>query len=87
MDEEMKGEMSDMSKEIDYKCKPWKKDNSKFKVPTNIKFKDMSEMMDGFNIKEATEEAETMANEFICNHCKNFPAEEIEECLGGVVCD
>lgn len=35
----------DLEKEVDYKCSPWSADNSKFTVPTDVKFVDMSEMM------------------------------------------
>ncbi len=90
MDEKMKNSVSKMTDEINYKCVSWKKDSSKFKAPSNINFQDMSEMMEGMgdiDIAEEAEKAEAQANEFICDLCKNAPASEQEECLGGVVCD
>lgn len=35
----------DLDKEVDYKCSSWSADNSKFTVPTDVKFVDMSETM------------------------------------------
>lgn len=37
----------DVDKKVDYKCEPWSKDESKFTLPTNIKFTDLSVMMKG----------------------------------------
>ena len=88
MGEKNKETVSNLSEEIDFECKSWKKDNSKFKVPTNIEFKDMSEMMEGFedmDLGEELENAEIMGDEFLCEICKNAP--DPEDCLGGVVCD
>ncbi len=39
------GAKEDMEKEYDMKCSPWGVDQSKFTLPTNIKFTDLSEMM------------------------------------------
>ena len=83
--------ISDMSKKIKFECKSWKKDNSKFKVPTNIEFQDLSEMMEGFkdvDMEKEIKNAGAQANEFLCNHCKNAPTPELmKECLGDVVCE
>lgn len=90
LDKKQRESVSDMAKEIDFKCSSWKKDNSKFKAPSNIEFEDMSAMMEDLgdiNFAEEAAKAETQGNEFICNLCKNAPASEMEECLGGVVCD
>ena len=86
-DEKMKEGVSDLSKDIDFKCKSWKKDNSKFKAPSNGVFEDLSEMMEGLGDMPSQEEMEADANKMICELCKNAPASEMEECLGGVVCD
>ena len=85
MDAEMKKSVSDMSKEIDFKCKSWKKDNSKFEAPSNIVFEDLSEMMAGLEDMPSQEEMEADANKMICELCQNAP--DPEECLDGVVCD
>ena len=39
------GVQEDMEKEYDMKCLPWGVDQSKFTVPSNIKFTDLSEIM------------------------------------------
>jgi len=80
--------VSNLSKEIEFECKSWKKDNSKFKVPTNIEFQDMSEMMEGFedvDLEKELEDAEAQGNKMICEICKNAP--DPIDCLDGVVCD
>ena len=91
LDKKQKEDVSDLAKEIDFKCKSWKKDSSKFKVPSNVVFENLTEMiedMGDFNIAEEVENAEAQANEFLCNHCKNAPTPElVAECLGDVVCD
>ena len=35
----------DMNQKVGLKCSPWLPDNSKFTVPTNIKFQDMSQLL------------------------------------------
>ncbi|MEA2007227.1 MAG: hypothetical protein U9O20_03665 [Patescibacteria group bacterium] len=86
MDEKMKNSVSEMTNEIDFECKKWKKDNSKFEIPSNVNFQDMSEMMEGLEIP-SQEEMEADANKAICDACKNVPADLQAECLDGVVCD
>lgn len=46
------GETDTMKKKIDYKCRPWIIDNSKFTVPLDVDFKDMTEIMGGFDMNE-----------------------------------
>ena len=87
LDKKMKEEVSDLSKDINFSCKSWKKDSSKFKAPSNIVFEDLSEMMGGLEDMPSQEEMEAEANKMICELCKNAPALEMEECLGDVVCD
>lgn len=36
----------DLNQKLDYKCNPWGVDKSKFNPPTNIKFTDLSKMME-----------------------------------------
>jgi len=45
--EESDYQYKDQTQKVDYKCRPWVVDNSKFDVPTNINFIDMNEMMKG----------------------------------------
>lgn len=39
---------NDQAQKFDYKCKKWIPDNSKFEIPGNIEFSDLTEMMKGF---------------------------------------
>ena len=90
LDKKQKESVSNMAKEIDFKCKPWKKDNSKFKVPSNIEFEDMSELaksLGDIDLGKEVENAKTQGDAFICNICKTVPVEGQAECLGDVVCD
>ena len=90
MGEQNEKTVANMAKDIDFKCKSWRKDNSKFKVPANIDFEDMSEMMAGFkdvDLEQTIKDAEAQANKLICDLCKNAPASEMAECLGDVICD
>lgn len=90
LSEKQEETVTDLSKEIDFECKSWKKDSSKFKTPSNVKFDDMSEMIKNLgdvNFEEEAKNAEDEGNKFICELCKMVPAEEQAECLGDVVCD
>ena len=37
----------DLNQQVDYSCKPWRADNSKFTVPSSVTFTDLSAMMKG----------------------------------------
>lgn len=90
-------DMANLAKNMDYECRAWIPDNSKFKVPTNIEFNDITEMMSGVSgvsgkfgdmSGEDINELENEANKFLCDHCKNAPTPElVAECLGDVVCE
>ncbi len=93
-DDDINKDMASMAKNMDYKCRAWIPDNSKFKIPTNIQFQDITEMMAGMTegIMNMTEEdmkkMETESNKWICEHCKTAPTPELKaECLGDVKCD
>jgi hypothetical protein len=69
-------EADKMKEEMDYKCRPWITDNSKFAVPTDIEFKDMTKMMQGFqegaedfNMDEMEKSAEN-AKAKLCGICR-----------------
>ena len=93
-DSDVNKSTANLAKELDYKCRAWIPNNSKFKVPTDIQFNDITEIMAGMaeGIGDMTEydikEMENEANKFLCEHCKNAPTPElVAECLGDVVCD
>ena len=93
-DKDVNKDMANLAKKMDYKCRAWIPDNSKFKVPTNIQFEDITEIMAGMadvvgNMTEKDiKEMENEANEWICEHCKSAPTPELmKECLGDVICE
>lgn len=93
-DSDVNKSMANLAKEMDYKCRAWIPDNSKFKIPTNIEFQDITEMMVGTaeEIGDMTEEdmkeLQDESNKWICDHCKNAPTPELRaECLGDIVCE
>lgn len=49
--EEFKNESIDLEKEGKIQCSPWVSDNAKFNPPSNIKFADLTEMMDSLKPK------------------------------------
>jgi len=54
----------DLNKDFGYKCKGWVVDNSKFTPPSNVKFTDFSQVMEG-SLK-ATPGAETKMDASVC---------------------
>ncbi len=90
-DNDVNKDMANLAKEMDYKCRPWIPDNSKFKIPADIQFQDITEMMAGMTegLGDMTEgdisDLKDEANKFLCEHCKNAP--DPAECLGDVVCE
>jgi hypothetical protein len=41
-------EVTDLEEEVNMKCRPWIKDSSKFEIPTEVVFNDMTQMMEDF---------------------------------------
>ncbi len=41
-------EVTDLKEEVNMKCRPWIKDSSKFEIPTEVVFNDMTQMMEDF---------------------------------------
>jgi len=89
----------EMRKQMNYKCRPWIVDNSKFAPPADIEFKDATVMMEGFkdmmtddfDLDEMMEEAEKDAEdarEWLCKMCETAPDEETKaECRADAECD
>ena len=83
-----------IEKAMNYKCRPWVKNNAKFKLPAGVEFKDVTEDM-----KELTEsfkdidtgEMETnlkaVTNQ-LCEMCENAPDEATKaECKASAGCE
>lgn len=77
----------EIRKKMNYKCRPWISDNSKFVPPSDIVFKDMSTMMQGFNNKDfdmdkvmdGAVEDDEKAKKMICDICEIAETSEIRE--------
>ena len=87
-------DIADLEEEIDMKCRPWIKDNSKFEVPTDREFDDITELMEGFqgiDLDEAIEEGEAdaeAAREQLCAMCETAPTQElIDQCKIDAECE
>ena len=87
-------DIADLQEEIDMKCRPWIKDSSKFEVPTDREFDDITEMMEGFqgmDLDEAIEEGEAdaeAAREQLCAMCETAPTQElIDQCKIDAECE
>ena len=65
----------DFEEEFEYDCDRWVVDNSLFKVPSDVQFSDMTEM-----IKTFQEGSENMMTD-MCKMCETLPPSAKEECL------
>jgi len=65
----------DMQKQVDYSCKPWPVDGSKFVLPSTVTFQDYTSMMQGV-MKGTSGTPSTMMqdNQAACGQCDNLPA-------------
>ena len=86
-------ETNKMKEEVDYKCRPWIPDDSKFIVPTDVEFRDMTEMMKGFqetmqnfNMDEIQGNAEK-ASAKLCAICEMLTGEARNKCRADAGCE
>ena len=79
-------EADKMREEMDYKCRPWIPDNSKFTVPSDVEFRDLTEMMQGFDIDEAEENAGE-ASAKLCEMCEMLTGEARNKCRADMGCE
>lgn len=63
---------TDLNKKVDMKCSPWSVDNSKFSVPADVKFSDVSEMMKG--VTGAGTSAAPKVDVSVCNQITDAAA-------------
>ncbi|MFH1427243.1 MAG: hypothetical protein ABIG60_01810 [Patescibacteria group bacterium] len=84
----------DLAKELNYKCRPWIVDGSKFIPPSDIVFDDITEMMAGFAEEFQNMDAEEMqegldeATEAVCDLCEYAPDEETKaNCKADAGCE
>lgn len=68
--------MRNMQQEYEYKCSNWKVDESKFELPKNIQFTDLTKMM-----QETQQQVEQMRQD-ACAMCEQLPEGEAkQQCL------
>ena len=72
----------DINKEINYSCSSWGTDTSYFKIPTDIQFTDLTEMMNQFNPVVKT--SATVNNQ--CSVCESMPEPSKTECKRALSC-
>lgn len=68
--------------EVQYSCTPWKKDLTKFEIPQDVTFTDLSEIMKNLTdttANEATLETSTPTPKLDCSICNQLPAGEAQE--------
>lgn len=87
------GEVDKMKEKIDYKCRPWIPDNSKFDIPTNIEFRDMTKIMEGFqdtmgniNMDEVKKSGEE-AKQKLCDMCEMLTGQAKNQCRADAGCE
>ncbi len=87
----------DLDKKVDYSCNAWITDNSKFQVPTTVKFSDMSKMMKDVmgqtNSKQSTPSVPAAATKSLedikasqCAACDSLPAASQAQCRQTLGC-
>lgn len=73
----------DVTQEVDYKCDAWTVNSTVFSLPTNIKFTDISEVMqDAIKAKPST----TGSPSSQCSICSSLSGEAKDTCLSSLNC-
>ena len=79
----------DVNKEMDYQCKPWSTDASKFELPRNVQFMEMGSIMPPGMADAMSQNMADTGNAdaggidmhaIQCGACAQAPAEEQEQC-------
>lgn len=80
----------DINKQVDYKCESWNPDSSKFTVPSERKFTDMSKMME--NAAKMMEKSSPNTsltpeeNAAACSACNSVTGDSKTQCLKALNC-
>lgn len=80
----------DINKQVDYKCEGWTIDPVKFAVPTEIKFQDMSQMMeDAAKMMQGSAPAASamQGNQAACSACNNLTGDAQTQCKRALKCN
>lgn len=65
---------NDLNQQVNLNCSPWIVDNSKFAVPTNIKFSDMSNLIPKTSALPSTKAETPALNESVCDQIEDATA-------------
>lgn len=90
--EEMSGQTGvqqsvDLNKQVDYKCTGWTPDPVKFAVPTEVKFQDMSKMLqDGLKMMPSGSPS-AASNAQACAACDNLEGDQQAQCKRALKCN
>ena len=77
----------DLNEDLDYQCKPWTVDASKFVLPSNVQFIDAAGMMPNTAMKSAATGGGGMdMHAMQCAACEQVPEEERAECKQALGC-
>jgi hypothetical protein len=79
----------DLDQKVSYSCSNWTKDSSKFTVPTNVKFIDISAMMHGGAPGAASATVGAQASVSVtaqCAACEQLPASAKAQCKAALQC-
>lgn len=91
--EEMSGQTGstqavDLNKEVDYTCASWTVDPIMFAVPTEVKFQDMSKMMENMGaITQSPVPGATSSNAAACAACENLEGDSQAQCKKALKCN
>ena len=76
----------DASKKADYDCSGWTVDSSLFVPPSNIKFSDLSSMMQGLMKSETKPSGTTNSTGANCSVCNNLTGDAKTACMSSLGC-
>ena len=82
--------MADLSKRMSYKCSAWPPDNSKFVLPNNIVFNDITDMMAnlGGDLQSPGSSPDASDTKNMCGMCDMIPdAKAKQECRTSMGCE
>ena len=81
------GHGPDPDEEMAMDCNPWPVDNSKFNIPQDVQFNDLSSMMGGLGMAQGASGGQGLDMKALqCAACDQAPAEEKAQCLQMLGC-
>ena len=81
-------EVVNLNEKKEFKCQSWAADNSKFVVPDDIEFEDMTEALREYHRENPVEEVISESNQRLCDICREYRDKEKEaKCLADYKCE